>query len=436
MPLWVPSTAHFAPRALELWAGAECTVNRVRDEYHDQMRRTGHDGRLDDIDRLAALGVRRIRFPILWERTAASMPAAECDFRWSGERLERLAKLGVKPIVGLVHHGSGPPQTSLCDAGFAQGLADFAARVAARYPEVDAYTPVNEPLTTARFSALYGLWYPHATQLAAFYGALVHQVLATRASMRAIRQINPGAELFSTEDIGQTFCTPELEDQCRYENERRWLSIDLLSGRVDARHPLRRELEQHGVSARVLDDLCDEPCAPDVIGINYYVTSDRFLDSRVERYPPHTRGGNGRQTYADVEAVRARPEGIVGHLGVLHAVWERYHRPCAFTEVHLACHREDQLRWLAEAWQAARQAQADGVDVRAVTVWSAFGAVGWNNLVTRETGEYEPGAYDVRSPKPRATALAALSQRLAQGDAPQGLVAQGCGVLPFYGARH
>ena len=26
-----------------------------------------------------------------------------------------------------------------------------------RYPWIDAYTPVNEPLTTARFSGLYGI---------------------------------------------------------------------------------------------------------------------------------------------------------------------------------------------------------------------------------------------------------------------------------------
>ena len=50
---------------LELWAGFECTLNRVGDAQHDQLALTGHYGRLDDLDRLAELGVRTIRYPIL-----------------------------------------------------------------------------------------------------------------------------------------------------------------------------------------------------------------------------------------------------------------------------------------------------------------------------------------------------------------------------------
>ena len=35
-----------------------------------------------------------------------------------------------------------------------------AVAVAERDPWVEGWTPINEPLTAARFSALYGLWYP------------------------------------------------------------------------------------------------------------------------------------------------------------------------------------------------------------------------------------------------------------------------------------
>ena len=61
---------------IELWAGAECTVNRVGDVYFDQLERTGHGSRLEDLERLAELGVRRVRFPVLWERSAAEHGAA------------------------------------------------------------------------------------------------------------------------------------------------------------------------------------------------------------------------------------------------------------------------------------------------------------------------------------------------------------------------
>ena len=39
---------------MELWGGVECTINRVGDEYHEQLRRTGHVSRVSDLDRFAA----------------------------------------------------------------------------------------------------------------------------------------------------------------------------------------------------------------------------------------------------------------------------------------------------------------------------------------------------------------------------------------------
>lgn len=402
---------------IELWAGAECTVNRVGERWFDQVSRTGHHERTDDVDRLAALGVRRVRFPVLWERVAPQ-GLAHADWRWTDERLERLEHLGIAPIVGLVHHGSGPAGTDLSDPGFVDGLAAFAEAVARRYPWVVDFTPVNEPLTTARFGALYGHWYPHARNTSAFLQALLHEVLATAAAMQRIRAVTPGARLVQTEDLGRVSSTAGLDYQRRYEAARRWLSLDLLTGRVDAEHPLRRHLEAHGVPPVELEALVQRPCPPDVVGINYYLTSDRHLDERLDRYPPCHHGGNGWQRYADVDAVRVGEVGIAGHRAILEEVWERYAIPVAITEVHVGCTREEQLRWVHEAWRSAVDARAAGVDVRAVTLWSVFGAVDWHSLVTRDEGHYEPGIYDVRAPVPRPTALATLALELVAGVAP------------------
>jgi dTDP-4-dehydrorhamnose reductase len=54
---------------LELWAGIEPTVNRVGDTYHDQLALSGHERRLEDLDLFADLGVKTVRYPVLWERT-------------------------------------------------------------------------------------------------------------------------------------------------------------------------------------------------------------------------------------------------------------------------------------------------------------------------------------------------------------------------------
>ena len=407
------STAGLARRRPpEMWAGVECTVNRVGDEYFDQLERSGHARRVDDLDRLAALGVRAVRYPVLWERIAPH-GLRHADWRWTDERLARLRALGVRPIAGLVHHGSGPRDTSLLDPAFPARLAEFAAAAARRYPWIEEWTPVNEPLTTARFSALYGHWFPHLRDEAACVRALLRQCEGVARAMDAIRDVIPHARLVQTEDLGMTHATPRLAYQAAFENERRWLSFDMLCGRVRRGHALYRHLRWLGITDRELAPLTERPCPPDLLGVNHYLTSERFLDDRLEHYPPHMHGGNGRDRYVDVEAVRVCAEGPVGPLALLEAAWARYGRPVAVTECHLGCSREQQLRWLRDVWEAAVAARARGVDVRAVTAWSAFGAYDWDSLLTQDRGHYESGVFDVRAPQPRPTALASMVRGLA-----------------------
>ena len=111
----------------------ECTVNRVGDDYCDQIELSGHRNRLDDLDLFAGLGVRALRYPVLWEHVAPHGPE-RADWSFADERLSLLREISVRPIVGLVHHGSSPRHTNLLDAQFADGLAEFAAAVAERFP--------------------------------------------------------------------------------------------------------------------------------------------------------------------------------------------------------------------------------------------------------------------------------------------------------------
>jgi dTDP-4-dehydrorhamnose reductase len=388
---------------LELWAGAECTVNRVGDLYGDQLRLTGHHDRLEDLDLLPALGVTALRFPILWERVAPDHPEVR-DWSWTDERLDRLRRIGIRPIAGLIHHGSGPHYTSLIADDFAPGLARHALAVARRYPWIRDWTPVNEPLTTARFSALYGHWYPHARDEGLFWKALINQVQAVRLSMRAIRSVNPDARLIQTDDLGRTYSTAALADQAAFDNTRRWMGWDLLCGRVTPDHDLWERICGFG-QEQALRSLLDQPCVPDVIGINHYLTSDRFLDHRLQRYRRGAHGGNGLLAYADVEAVRVLQPPAAGLRGAISEAWERYHLPIAVTEVHNGCTRDEQVRWLSEAYEAALRARGEGIEVEAVTAWALFGSHGWNTLLT-EPGVYECGIFDTRGDHPRETALA------------------------------
>ena len=399
---------------LEVWAGFECTLNRVGERQHDQLALTGHYDRLEDLDRLAALGVRTVRYPVLWERVAGTQAGTQ-SWAHADAALRRLRELHIEPIVGLVHHGSGPLHTSLLDDSFATGLARFARSVAERYPWVRHFTPVNEPLTTARFSALYGSWYPHERDARAFWRATLNQVRATRLAMSAIRAVTSDARLVQTEDLGCIHSTPALRYQAEFENERRWLTFDLLTARVRRGHPMHDYACYSGIVADEIERAVGDGCPPDLLGINHYLTSERWLDERLDRYPPHTHGGNGRHRYADVEAVRVAEARLTGLRKLLLQAWGRYETPLVVSEAHLGCTRERQLRWLHEVWSAAMAARDDGADVRAVTAWAVLGTQDWSSLVTRLDGHYEPGLFDVRAPRPRPTALAALTRALATG---------------------
>lgn len=400
--------------AMPLWAGAECTINRVADRWSSQSARIGAGARVEDLDRLAALGVARVRLPLLWEAVAPER-VDQCDWHWPDAALARLTELRVPAILGLLHHGSGPRRTQLLDPRFPRLFAQYARRVAERFPGQMEWTPINEPLTTARFSALYGLWYPHRSDDRSFVRALLNQVRATVLAMREIRAVNSEARLVQTDDLGFTRSVPALADQAAFDNERRWLAFDLLAGRVDRQHPFWDWLRSCGASERELLGLCDAPCPADILGLNAYITSERFLDDRLHLHAPHLHGGNGREAYVDIETVRAHGQLIDGFAGRLREAHARYGAPMAITEVHLGCTREEQLRWLREAWDAALTVRAEGADVRGVTAWAAFGTMDWNSLLTREDGHYEPGLWDARSDPPRLTALGRLAADLARG---------------------
>ena len=355
----------------------------------------------------AQLGVTALRYPALWEDVARR------GWGWVEERLAMLRGLHIRPIVGLVHHGSGPPGTSLLDPAFAEKLAAHARAAAERLPWVEDWTPVNEPLTTARFSGLYGHWYPHAADDLSFARMLLAQCRAVALAMREIRRVNPTARLVQTEDVGTTWSTPRLAYQAAYENERRWLTFDLLRGECEG--PAQDWLLSVGIPPGELEWFREHRCPPDVIGLNHYLTSDRFLDDRLERYPEALLGGNGREPYADVTANRVVARPSAGFAGALRDAWHRYQAPVAVTEVHNGSTRDEQLRWLDEAWGAACEALDGGVDVRAVTVWALLGAYDWDSLLTRRRGRYEVGAFDVSSGTPRPTAVARMARELAAG---------------------
>ncbi len=401
---------------MEVWGGLECTLNRVHDEFLDQHTRSGHRARYrEDLQLIASLGIRTLRTALHWEYFEANGRS----WAFFDGLLGEMQRLQLTPIAGLVHHGSGPAGTSLLDPEFPALLAAYAGQVARRYPWITRYTPVNEPHTTSRFSCLYEHWYPHGRSVESYLRALLHEVKGTVLAMRAIREVQPEAQLIYTEDGGTVFARETLESYRVKREARRWLGIDLLCGRVGEDHELYADLRDHGFGMEEILWFQENQCPPSVIGFNYYPTSDRFLDDRLALYPESYRGGDTRvEPLVDIEAVRVHPAGIAGVGAVLREAWERYGLPVAITEAHLGGGSEDQMRWLREMWTDAQAARASGVNVVAMTIWALLGSWNWPNLCTQDLGLYEPGVFCLVDGERQRTPLADFVARLTNGELP------------------
>jgi dTDP-4-dehydrorhamnose reductase len=397
---------------LEIWGGIECTINRVQDNYLDQLEYSGHYNRISDLDHLGSLGITKLRYPIIWEK---HQPEPDTDMDWSRtERyLNRLRELDITPIAGLVHHGSGPKYVNFYDGSFEEGLAAYAVRVAKQFPWLEYYTPVNEPLTTARFCGLYGHWYPHKASDYDFFKVLLSECKATVMAMKAIKQVNPKAKLIQTDDLGKCHSTPLLQYQADFENERRWVSYELLSGKLTPDKMMWKYMVKVGIKEEELRYFLENNYAPDICGFNYYLTSERYLDEDLQKYPVQYHGGNGKHQYADVHTALVKMDEESGAYHLIKEAWERLQLPMAITECHLYSPREDQMRWFYDMWLTLNRLRDEGVDIRALTAWALFGLHGWNRLCTEPWGEYEPGVFSLSSGEPRPTAIARLIQELS-----------------------
>lgn len=397
---------------IEIWGGAECSFVRVKNNVYDQLASNGHNNRIGDLDLFDELGIKTIRYPLLWEHYAGNEKEF---FRINDLRLNHLRELGIKPIAGLLHHGSGPFFTSLFDDMFPEMLAGFAFLIAERYPWIDMYTPVNEPLTTARFSGLYGIWYPHLRDDNSFLKIFLNELKAVALSMKAVKNINGEAKLVQTEDLCKIHSTAGMKYQADFENERRWLTYDILTGKMKPGHPMWNYLTPGRKNEKELEFFTENDTRPDICGFNYYVTSERYLDERKAIYPRGSHGNNGFQEYADIEAVRANDRLKISSGDLLEEAWNRYRLPVALTEIHLACTREEQLRWFNEAMINAVTLKNKGIDFRAVTAWSLVGSFDWSSLLCEKRNDYESGIFDIRNGKPRRTALAKMIKAINTG---------------------
>jgi dTDP-4-dehydrorhamnose reductase len=267
---------------------------------------------------------------------------------------------------------------------------------------VRRWTPINEPLTTARFSTLYGVWYPNLVEdHVAFGRAVTNEALGIIAAMERIRSIVPGAQLIMTEDL-QSFTAGDegVRAYVEHKRERMFLSIELLMGRVRTGHALYPYLiGECNVPSACLAAIAQRATPPDVAGFNYYPNSERYLFT----------GARGTENVPAASAGRGltpRP--------LLRAAYGRLGLPLAISEIHLHGDETARAGWLHARVDDACALRDEGVPIVAAGAWAAFGMIDWHSLLRERAGVTEDGIYTFARPgeTPRPTAVSRALQQL------------------------
>ncbi|MFF5289792.1 family 1 glycosylhydrolase [Paractinoplanes globisporus] len=331
----------------------------------DEHALTGHDRNWrEDMAAAARFGASGLRYGVSWPRVCPA-PGVH-DWSELDERLEfAVRELGLTVIADLVHYGT-PTWLSgaFADPRYPGAVADFASAFAARYRGlVDHLTPLNEPLTTASFCGLRGVWPPALTGWDGWVTVTLSIVEGIRRTVDAVRAVNPDAVIVHVEAAALY----ETRDDMLAERTGLLAGIghlptELLLGRVTADHPLRTWLISHGAPDAILDGLLARPTNLDVLGVNYYPDLTPRVIERVD--------GSIRQVTAN------RWTG--GLELALRTAGERFGLPMMVTETSIEGDETVRRSWAEESIATVRRLRAEGLDIRGYTWWPLLDFVDWS----------------------------------------------------------
>ncbi|WP_104201220.1 family 1 glycosylhydrolase [Cryobacterium sp. Y29] len=273
-------------------------------------------------------------------------------------------ELGLTIVADLVHYGTPRWLTdSFADPGYPEAIAEFARAFADRYrTRVTHFTPLNEPVTTASFCGLRGVWPPRLTGWDGWVKVAVPIAVGMARTTATIREVNPDAVIVHVEASTVVHTQDSaLGEHTALIRDIGWLPTDFLFGRVDEVHPLWAWLLEHGARQEDLDWLRANPAVPDFLGVNYYPDLTPRRVTRVDG--KHVQISYDKWTLGLSEA--------------LESFATRYQLPLIITETSIEGDDMMRTRWLRDS-AAVVEDLRDRFDIRGYTWWPMFDFVDWS----------------------------------------------------------
>ena len=148
-----------APNNFMFATGIECSYPAVGDDHfrRDQLAECGHYAHWrQDFFLVKDLGLKYLRYGLPYYRV--HLGPGRYDWEFADQALGELRRLGITPILDLLHFGVPDWLGDFQNPALPLYFAEYAGAVARRYPWIRFYTPVNEIYITARSSGLDGVW--------------------------------------------------------------------------------------------------------------------------------------------------------------------------------------------------------------------------------------------------------------------------------------
>jgi beta-glucosidase len=349
---------------------------RRLDEYELQQH---YDLWSEDLDLVVCTGFQTMRYGIPWYRVEPA--AGRFDWSWTDRVIPGIFERGIEPIVDLMHYGTPVwLDDQFLHPDYPKYVSIYASAFASRYPEVRYFTPLNEPFINAELCGRVAHWPPYLSGDSGFVlltNALCKGIVQT---VDALREVRSDAVMVHVEATGYGLTDEEeLVPRLKLDSERLLSMFELITGRVDQRHPLYEYLMENGITGQDLAWFRSHAIELDVIGLNYYPFMSVWRRSLTD----------GRLTQQAVWGGGDYMERIV------RDVYHRYERPILITETSFnerarddgmfaappdapkdtddACRR----LWLDEVVTSLQRLTADGVPVVGCTWWPLYDLVNW-----------------------------------------------------------
>jgi beta-glucosidase/6-phospho-beta-glucosidase/beta-galactosidase len=369
--------------------GIECSCPTVQGgRRRDELEETGHYRRWrEDLELCRWVGARYVRYGLPYYRMHQG--PGRYDWSFADEVLPALWDAGLIPIVDLCHFGVPDWVGSFQNRDWPAHFADYCAAFAERYPWVKLYTPVNEMLVCARFSALDGCWNEQEKSERSMVTA--HSVMC-RASLMAMAEIlkrRPDA-VFIHSEIAECFLEqrPQTAEMVDFRNRQRFITFDFLYGHPPQGDVLnflydnglsREEYEWFMRHGRDTADHC-------VMGMDYYGNNEKVVEP----------DGSNRATGV-----------MLGWGAIALEYFRRYRRPMMLTETNILDDGHGRsVDWLHRTWHQARFLRQRGLPMIGYTWYSLTDQVDWDIQIRAVRGKVNPNGLVTLDREPRDVAYA------------------------------